>query len=460
MHSVLAVAANTIRQAIRLKIAVVFILLLLILLPLMGFGMTGDGTVKGRLQSFVSYGLSLTAFLLSILTIVSSIYTLSSDIEQKQIFMVLTKPVRRFELILGKLFGILLLDFFLLGLFSVIIYSIAVVIPSYYKVNGYERERLDNEFFTARNAVTPELEDVSKEVDAAFEILKKDNQLAEGLAQDRNFYKGTLEELTKRKQLEKGAVSPGDKKVWEFHDIKPMADGENIFIRFKYDVSATPMNNQVFSRWEVGDIRQLGASTRTGTPMYRFERKDAVRTFFELKVPADALAEDGYIAVTFYNAPSNGAVVIFSPQEGLALLYKADIFLFNYIRAALLIFAKLIFLGALGILSATFLSFPVAIMLCFLVFFTGTISGFVLDSFDMILSDNVSMIYSYSIKLLIQAFPQFDKFNAAKYIVSAALLDWSSLGKAFAGMVFIRSTILVGLSLLIFRGKEIAKIIV
>ncbi|MHC4497616.1 MAG: hypothetical protein ACYS21_00720, partial [Planctomycetota bacterium] len=64
MHSVWAVAINTIKQALRMKIAAVFIVLLIVLLPIMGFSMTGDGTLKGRLQTFVSYGLSLTSFLL------------------------------------------------------------------------------------------------------------------------------------------------------------------------------------------------------------------------------------------------------------------------------------------------------------------------------------------------------------------------------------------------------------
>ena len=50
MHRIWTVAKNTIRQAIRLKIVTVFTLLLLILLPVMGTAMTGDGTLKGRLQ--------------------------------------------------------------------------------------------------------------------------------------------------------------------------------------------------------------------------------------------------------------------------------------------------------------------------------------------------------------------------------------------------------------------------
>ncbi|MHC4742557.1 MAG: hypothetical protein ACYS8Z_11635, partial [Planctomycetota bacterium] len=61
MRRIWAVAVNTIKQALRMKIAVIFILLLLVLLPTMALTTTGDNTLKGRLQTFVSYGLSLTS---------------------------------------------------------------------------------------------------------------------------------------------------------------------------------------------------------------------------------------------------------------------------------------------------------------------------------------------------------------------------------------------------------------
>lgn len=102
MRSIWAIATNTIKQALRLKIAAAFIVLLLVLLPIMSISMTGDGTLKGRLQAFVSYGLSLTSILLCLLTIVVSVYSLTSDIGQKQIYTVITKPIRRFQLLLGS----------------------------------------------------------------------------------------------------------------------------------------------------------------------------------------------------------------------------------------------------------------------------------------------------------------------------------------------------------------------
>ena len=95
MRSIWAVAANTIKQALRMKVALIFILLLVILLPTMALTGTGDNSLKGRLQTFVSYGLSLTSVLLCLLTIIVSVHTLTSDLEHRQIYTVITKPIRR-----------------------------------------------------------------------------------------------------------------------------------------------------------------------------------------------------------------------------------------------------------------------------------------------------------------------------------------------------------------------------
>jgi len=97
MRSIWAVAINTIKQALRIKVAVVFTILLFVLLPVLGITTTGDETLKGRLQTFVSYALSLMSFLLCLLTIVVSIYSVTSDIDQRQIYTVITKPIRRFQ---------------------------------------------------------------------------------------------------------------------------------------------------------------------------------------------------------------------------------------------------------------------------------------------------------------------------------------------------------------------------
>ncbi len=442
-----------------MKIAVVFIILLIVLLPAMGVSMTGDGTLKGRLQTFVSYGFSLTSFLLSLLTIVVSVYSLTSDIQQKQIYTVLTKPIRRFQLLLGKLLGIILLDVALLVLFSAVIYAIIIYTPKFYKASQAERAQLDNEFFTARAGLIPPEVDVKQEADDTYNKLEETGQLPPDVTDNkisRENYKKNLEQSIK---LGKRAVAVGHELVWEFHNVKPLDPNQSFFIRFKYDVSVNPPNLQVFSNWFAGDDRQLKYGAKVQTPIYSFERKDLIRTFHEIEVPADCVAEDGYLAVGFFNALLNNTVVIFPPEDGLEVLYKADTFTANFIRAVFLILFRLIFLACLGILASTFLSFPVAVLFCLTIFFTGIISGFCLESFDY-LSKNLSSIYSYTVRPIVQLLPQFDKFSPTKFLVPARLLSWSLLAKVAFSLICIKAVLLWLVALLIFSYKEIAKVIV
>ena len=453
MRSIWAVATNTIKQALRMKIAAVFILLLIVLLPVMGSVMTGDGTLKGRLQSFVSYGLSLTSLLLCLLTIVVSTYSLTSDFDQKQIYTVLTKPVRRFQFLIGKLLGVILLDLVLLVLFSALIYTVSVYIPRFSEASETERIQAQNEFYTARASLIPLDVDVDKEVREVYDRLKKSGRLPEGRSREQ-----VIKSLTKQKKIEKRAVSPGYELVWEFNDVKPLDPNQSLFIRYKYDVSVNPPDLQIYGKWLIGDFRQYGVNIET--PVYRRERKDVIRTFYEFEVPADAVAKDGHLAVAFFNdSQLNNTVVIFPPKDGLEVLYKADTFTANFIKGVILILFRLLFLSCLGILASSFLSFPVAILFCIAIFLTGTINGFILESFDF-MSENISGIYRYTLKPVIQLLPQFDKFNPGKFLVPARLLEWLFLAKVAGLMVGIKAFLLLVVALVIFSYREIAKITV
>ncbi len=453
MHSIWAVATNTIKQALRMKVAAVFLILLLVLLPVMGFSATGDGTLKGRLQTFVSYGLSLTSILLCLLTIIISIYSVTSDIEQRQIYTVITKPIRRSQFLLGKLLGVVLLDVILLGLFAAIIYTITIYTPQFFNATETERIQANNEFFTARAALAVPAIDVSQEVKDRYEQLERSRELPEGIS-----YKEIITVLTSQQQLAKRAADVGQVLVWEFDNVRPLDPNEYLFIKFKYDVAVNPPDMQVYGRWFAGDYQYIRYGTESKTPVYDRIHKHSVRNFHEIEVPADVVPEHGHLAVAFQNAPLNNTVIIF-PPDGIEVLYKADTFTGNFVRAVLLILSRLIFLACLGILASTFLSFPVAILLCLVLFSTASVSGFVIESFSY-LSENIGIIYSYTIKWIIQLLPQFDKFNPTKFLVPARLLSWSLLARCAGVMVCIKAFLLLVIALVIFSYREIAKIII
>ncbi len=456
MHSIWAVATNTIKQALRLKIAAVFIILLIVLLPVMGLTTTGDGTLKGQLQTFVSYGLSLTSFLLCLLTIIVTIYSLTSDIEQRQIYTVLTKPIRRYQLLLGKLLGVILLDVGLLILFSAIIYTITIYTPKFINASEAQRAEADNEFFAARINLTPVEIDITQEVLDTYKKLQASGQLDE-MFQDMS-RKEIITQLTNQKQLEKRAAAVGRDLLWEFKNVKPTDPNGSLFIKFKYDVSGiSPSDLPVYGRWFIGDYQYIRYGVQGETPVYDGIHSHSIQTFHEIAVPAHVVPKDGHLAVGFLNVPVNNTVVIFS--EDPKVLYKADTFTANFIRAALLILLRLIFLACLGILAATFLSFPVAILLCLVIFLTASFSSFCLESFDS-LSEGISNIYRYTVRPMILLLPQFDKFNPTKFLVPAQLLSWFLLTKVALSLVCIKAFLLFSLGLLIFSFREIAKIII
>ena len=436
-----------------MKVAAVFLILLLILLPVMGFSATGDGTLKGRLQTFVSYGLSLTSLLLCLLTIIISIYSVTSDIEQRQIYTVITKPIRRFEFLLGKLLGVILLDVILLSLFAAIIYTITIYAPEFFNATEAERIQANNEFFTARAALTVPAVDVSREVEDIYKKLEISNELPDNISHEE-----IIARLTMQQQLAKRAAAVGQVLVWEFDNVKPRDPNGSLFIKFKYDVAVNPPDMQVYGRWIAGDYQYIKYGTESKTPIYDRIHKHSVRDFHEIEVPAEVVPEHGRLAVAFQNAPFNNTVIFF-PPDGIEVLYKAGTFTGNFVRTVLLILFRLIFLACLGILASTFLSFPVAILLCLVLFSTACISGFVIESFSF-MGENISVIYSYTIKLVIQLLPKFDKFNPTKFLVPARLLSWSLLARCAAVMVCIKAFLLLLLALLIFSYREIAKIIV
>ena len=110
-------------------------------------------------------------------------------------------------------------------------------------------------------------------------------------------------------------------------------------------------------------------------------------------------------------------------------------------------------------MTSTFVSFPVAILVCLVIFATISTSSFIIDSFTY-LGTNVNILYSYSVKLLVQLMPAFDKFNPAKFMIDAQLLSWFDLGKFALLMVFIPSVILLIIAFIIFSRREIAKVII
>lgn len=456
MRNIRAIAFNTIAQTLRMKIAVVIVILLLILLPLMSVVMSGDGTLLGKLQSFTSYGLSLVSVLLCLFTIIIACFTLSNDIRRRHLDMVITKPIRRYQVVLGKFVGVVLLDAFLLAVFAAIIYGLTLLMPKLQEADARQMATAKAEFFTARQVVQPAQSEAALRAAAEerFRELKAQDRIPADMEENEVLNELLHQERTANKSVEMTAV-----KEWEFTGLQvPTDPNAIIFIQYKFNASPEPSDSQVFGQWRVGDLGQfqLGAQAAQ-SPIYGVERTESVRDQHEFAVFADCISEDGSLTVAFFNNPNmNNCTVIF---EELSLLYRVGSFENNFFRAVLLIAMRLVSLAALGVSLSTWLSFPVAVLASQAYYLIGLVYGFLVQAisgFDSIFGALYTLI-----RMLLYLLPRFDgPFNPTDYIVSGHMIGWAFIGKAFLFAIVIQTVLLILTGIWIFHRREIAKVTV
>src|SRR5687768_4313170 len=115
MKPILAVAILTWKAALRFKLFVVLGLVLLASVILLPIVTTDDGTAQGFTQILLTYNLSVITALIGLSTLWLACGSLSRDIEECQIQMIVSKPIGRWKIWLGKWLGILTLNGVLLA---------------------------------------------------------------------------------------------------------------------------------------------------------------------------------------------------------------------------------------------------------------------------------------------------------------------------------------------------------
>ena len=105
MRSIIAIAHNTFREAIRDRVLYLFLgfgIALLVTTKI--FGMLTVGSEGKVIKDF---GLAGIQFFCMLISVTMSITLISREVEHRTIFNILAKPVRRWQFLLGKYFGLL-----------------------------------------------------------------------------------------------------------------------------------------------------------------------------------------------------------------------------------------------------------------------------------------------------------------------------------------------------------------
>lgn len=228
MRGIWAMARHTFAQCLRMKVATLFIVLLALALVVIPATAKGDGTLTGRIQTLLAYSVSATVMLLGLVTIFLGVSVVTDDIHDKQIFSVATKPLARWQYIVGRWLGVVMLDALLLTLAGLGIYAAAEHLRGFPAMNEVDRRRVETEVFTARRSVAPLTENLDRQVAQRLEQVETSPTYSATLDEYRSRSGGDTEiarkllaeEIHKQVYEQAQSAAPGRQLSWVFNEVR------------------------------------------------------------------------------------------------------------------------------------------------------------------------------------------------------------------------------------------------
>jgi type IV secretory pathway VirB2 component (pilin) len=464
MSRIWAVARHMIAESIRTKVALLFIAIILVILLTTPFTVTGDGlTVKSRLQNYLAYSLGSVGALLSLLTIFVSCGTLSNEISQKYLFLVVSKPIPRWQLFMGKWVGVVTLN----GIMLLVTFAAAMVSTWYIK--------------NQPTTVPGDAEAIQKEVLGVRHNFRLHQPDWSRLAQDRIRQlreAGAIEKLTPEEEqtlttrLVEEAKSgwktlrPRQWHRFEFRNLlvdkrrqaNPM-DQDYVFLHIKPRHPGGTEDALLQSLIVCGDPREPQTMTREVAADYVVER------FHDIPIPTFAVNSQNTLYVQIFNLSDKDSIT-FEGDDSLELLYPLGTFHWNTFRAIVITWSRLAFLAALGLMMSSFLSFPVACMASFLVYGAAAMKDWLSESFEWTTSgsfrQDAMWIFGPPLRFIGRIFvnlvPDFSYFDAVSNVVGGRLVTLNWVLQSLVLLVLFQGAVLVIIGCVVLTRRELARV--
>ncbi|MFC1806708.1 ABC transporter permease subunit [Planctomycetota bacterium] len=425
-HPVGAVIRNTVAQAIRVKAAFVIMLVYLVLVIAIPLLVKGDGTLAGQLHVVIAYSLIAAGVLLGILTLAMSTTTLWSELHEKQIYLLESKPIHRWKILLGKLLGILTINAALLLFMALVTWTCVAILAGRGSWTQVDRFRANDQVLTARRVVPPVPDDVEKTVNDAYEDLKRLGRLPPNATEA-----AVKKQIKNEVVISLNALRPRAYRHWRFaglkHARKPKAKA-TVTLRFRFACPVRDLGGNVHVGWELGD---------PSTPFYTRGRgaykPDEVH---EEHIATNFITPEGNLDVRLHNIDGRNLLLIFTGKDAMQVLVPMAGFASNLARGLWLIFIEVLFLAILGLACSTFMSFPVspvvAISVYLLIFLAASMQRELdqgLDLFDHKSRSQATQAAEKAIRGVIvvirHVLPPFDRYSASEPVSSGEEISWS-----------------------------------
>ncbi len=459
MKRIWTIAGLTFREGIRMRIVLVFLIVFVFIVLRLPFTLKGDETLAGRVQAFLSYALGALGLFASLATIFFSCATLTGELTTRSLHLVVTKPVHRFEILLGKWLGVNLLNLLVVGLSAAAIYGFAVYIRNQPAEFERDRVKLRDVVWTARVAANPTPPDFEKMAREHVEQLEKQGQ---------TFSRGkeaAIRQYAKDLADQWLTIPPGHDRVFVFENLKPPEDRDVAYqVRFRARGTHLPADAKLHLGWVILD-------PETHVPLDTLETQERASEMHQFLLRAANVIKNGRIVLGVTNLdPRARATIYFDGRDSIQVLYKVGTFEGNYLKTIVLLLCRLAFLSALGVFFSTFVSFPVA---CFCVLFCYAMCigmPWWLEAIGAQIEIPDPKIDPYGhfgplvrgvlVPLMKLAFPNFATYSGVERLIDGIDISTATMLQAIAHTLGLGLLLLVLPGWLIFRSREVAEVIV
>ncbi|MGE3107924.1 MAG: ABC transporter permease [Phycisphaerales bacterium] len=513
-HPVTAVARNVVAEALRLKISLVFIVLLIFGLAALPGLLDASSPLRYRVQAFLNYSTSGTFWLVALLTVFLSVGSVSFEQRDRIIWQTMTKPVNAWQYILGKWLGVVGIAAVLLlvsgsGIFVSADFlwrqkAVGEAQPFIASGGGYmteDREILQGQVLTARTAVRPtppQIDDaaIADELQRRVDAFKNANP--DKIADVERIKADLKAELVKDLKTQYFALDPGQSEFYVFHGLgsarrstwlSPQQFAKRTG-RSLQEVQTAIKEKRVQSRVAIAggdevlfiDVRpialrykiQSGGNDPRATARISFEmpnqpapivRVVPLNTTMVLSIPPSAINDEGVLVVRITNGDLNerttNATPFVFPPDGMEVRFSVGSYQMNFARVILVLWLKLAFLAMAAIAAATFLSFPVASMMAFGILFIAETAGYLTESLDRYDAAEGGHLNIFRLIVKIIAVPiasifrYYSEINPIENLSDGRLVPWTTL--AWAGIIMTGAcVVLYAIGVAVFRKRELA----
>ena len=455
MQRLLAIAFLTWKAAFRFRLFLVLAVLLLasvVGLPLL---IKDDGTARGFTQILLTYTLTAITALLGLSTLWLACGTLARDIEDCQMQLVVVKPISRWQVWLGKWLGIMSLNAALLGISGASVYALLQWRAA--RLPAEQQMVLRNEVLVARGSARERSfeKEIEAETDRRLEErLKKIPVTSAELPEVRRLI---LEQVKADYQV----VPPATYRQWEIDlgRVRNSLRDQPLYLRAKFNTANNNAGGNYGGVWYVGVPQK--------TQLWRSEVMSlAPDTFYEFPIPANLFDENGLLTVNFVNA--NDSALLFPLDEGFEVLYRESGFTLNFVRGLGIILCWMGLLTALGLASASFLSFPVAAFFALAVLTVALSSGTLANALEQGTlggwnaekgtkgHTSIDFIALPAFRGLLTLINLAKDFSPIDSLSTGRSVTWEQLGLAFGQIVLLLGGMLAAAGIFIFSRREMA----